>query len=93
VTTVVAVVTLHSHQDLMTIAGFSAIDDPRTDRINHSSLIVSVILLLLASINAIVITWSTAIDARRASSIARSLGATPRQITFGPGRGPRTFRE
>jgi hypothetical protein len=83
VTTVVAVVTVHSHQERMTIAGFSAIDNPRTDRINHSLLLVSVTLLVLAAINALFITWSTAIDARQPLTIARALGATPRQITLG----------
>jgi hypothetical protein len=81
VTTVVAVVAVHSHQELMTIAGFSSIDNPRTDRINHSLLLVSATLLMLAAINALFITWSTAIDAKQPLAVARALGATPRQIT------------
>jgi putative ABC transport system permease protein len=83
VTTLTAVVTVHSHQELMTIAGFSSIDNPRTDRINHSLLLVSITLLMLAAINALFITWSTAIDARQPLTVARALGATPRQITLG----------
>jgi hypothetical protein len=83
VTTVVAVLSVHSHQELMTIAGFSSIDNPRTDRINHSLLLVSITLLVLAAINALFITWSTAIDARQPLTIARALGATPRQVTLG----------
>jgi putative ABC transport system permease protein len=83
VTTVVAVLTVHSHQELMTIAGFSSIDNPRTDRINHSLLLVSITLLVLAAINALFITWSTAIDARQPLTIARALGATPRQVALG----------
>ena len=83
VTTLTAVVTVHSHQELMTIAGFSSIDNPRTDRINHSLLLVSITLLMLAAINALFITWSTAIDAQQPLTVARALGATPRQITLG----------
>jgi putative ABC transport system permease protein len=83
VTTLTAVVTVHSHQELMTIAGFSSIDNPRTDRINHSLLLVSITLLMLAAINSLFITWSTAIDARQPLTVARALGATPRQITLG----------
>ena len=83
VTTLTAVVTVHSHQELMTIAGFSSIDNPRTDRINHSLLLVSITLLVLAAINALFITWSTAIDAQQPLTVARALGATPRQITLG----------
>src|ERR1700747_3405527 len=67
----------------MTIAGFSSIDNPRTDRINHSLLLISVTLLVLAAINALFITWSTAIDSRQPLTVARALGATPRQITLG----------
>jgi len=81
VTTVVAVITVHSHQVSMTIAGFSAIDNPRTDRINHSLLLVSSTLLMLVVINALFITWSSAIDAKQPLTVARALGATPRQIT------------
>jgi putative ABC transport system permease protein len=83
VTTVVAVLTVHSHQELMTIAGFSSIDNPRTDRIDRGLILVSIPLLVLAAINALFIAWSTAIDARQPLAIARALGATPRQITVG----------
>jgi putative ABC transport system permease protein len=83
VTTIVAVLTVHSHQELMTIAGFSSIDNPRTDNTNQGLLLVSIPLLVLAAINALFITWSTAIDARQPLTIARALGATPRQITLG----------
>ncbi len=83
VTTVVAVVMVYSHQELMSVAGYSSIDNPRTDRINHGLLLVTVILLVLAAINALFITWSTAIDARQPLTIARALGATPRQIILG----------
>jgi putative ABC transport system permease protein len=38
---------------------------------------------MLAAINSLFITWSTAIDARQPLTVARALGATPRQITLG----------
>jgi putative ABC transport system permease protein len=83
VTTIVAVVTVHAHQASQDFAGFSAIDNPRTDRINHALLIVSVVLVVLSAINALFITWSTAIDARHQLTVARALGATPAQISAG----------
>ena len=83
VTTIVAVVTVHANQAHQFIAGFSAIDNPRTDRINHVLLVLSVVLVVLAAINAIFITWSTAIDARHQLTVARALGATPDQISAG----------
>jgi putative ABC transport system permease protein len=83
VMTIVAVVTVHAHQPSQTIARFSAIDNPRTDRLNEALLLVSVVLVVLAAINALFITWSTAIDARHQLTIARALGATPAQISAG----------
>ena len=83
VTTVVAVVTVHAQQIAFSAAGFSSIDNPRIDRVNHALLVVSVVLVLLAAINALFITWSTAIDSRHQLAIARALGGTPRQISAG----------
>ncbi|HVQ17531.1 MAG TPA: ABC transporter permease, partial [Actinomycetes bacterium] len=39
------------------------------------------ILLALAAVNAIVITWATVLDNRHASALLRALGATPRDVT------------
>ena len=49
---------------------------PRTDHVNHALLAVSVILVVLAAIKALFITWSAAIDARPQLTIARALGDT-----------------
>lgn len=38
-------------------------------------------LLVLAAVNTLVITWSTALDARRSLAVARAFGATPGQAT------------
>jgi putative ABC transport system permease protein len=43
----------------------------------------SVALIILAAVNALVITWATALDGRRTSALARALGATPGQVTAG----------
>lgn len=83
VMTIVAVVTVHAQQPSQTIARFSAIDNPRTDRLNEALLLVSVVLVVLAAINALFITWSTAIDARHQLTISRALGATPAQLSAG----------
>jgi putative ABC transport system permease protein len=44
---------------------------------------MTLFLAALASVNAIVITWVTWIDSRRSLAVARSLGASPRQIGAG----------
>ncbi|MEV3986775.1 FtsX-like permease family protein [Nonomuraea sp. NPDC049758] len=49
--------------------------------LRHVLLIWTVILLTLAAVNAIVITWATVLDNRHASALARALGATPREVT------------
>jgi putative ABC transport system permease protein len=43
----------------------------------------AVILLSLAAVNAIVITWATVLDNRHASALARALGATPQEVATG----------
>lgn len=45
--------------------------------------IISVMLVILAAVNAVIIAWATALDARHSAAIARALGATPGQITTG----------
>jgi putative ABC transport system permease protein len=46
-------------------------------------LVVTVTLVALAAVNAIVSTWSTALDARHSSAMARALGATPVEVSIG----------
>jgi putative ABC transport system permease protein len=45
--------------------------------------IISVMLVILAAVNAVIIGWATALDARHSAALARALGATPHQITTG----------
>jgi putative ABC transport system permease protein len=49
--------------------------------LRHVLLVWTVILLSLAAVNAIVITWATVLDNRHASAVARALGATPQEVT------------
>ena len=55
--------------------------DPKTDRANQILLMITVVLVGLAAVNAIVITWVAALDARHASALARALGATPGEVS------------
>jgi ABC-type lipoprotein release transport system permease subunit len=57
--------------------------DPGFDRVDEVLLVITVMLVALAAVNAVVVTWSTALDARRSSAVARALGATPAQVTAG----------
>jgi putative ABC transport system permease protein len=55
----------------------------RADRLNHVLLAITITLVALAAVNAIFITWATALDARRSSALERALGATPQQVSAG----------
>jgi ABC-type lipoprotein release transport system permease subunit len=57
--------------------------EPTTDRFNQVMLVLTVSLVALAAVNAIVVTWATALDARHSSALARALGATPQQVSTG----------
>ena len=57
--------------------------DPTTDRFNQVMLVLTLSLVALAAVNTIVVTWATALDARRSSALARALGATPQQVSTG----------
>ncbi|MGN9908716.1 FtsX-like permease family protein [Phytohabitans sp. LJ34] len=49
--------------------------------LRHVILVWMVILLSLAAVNAVVVTWATVLDNRRSSALARALGATPREVS------------
>jgi putative ABC transport system permease protein len=90
------VAALCAHADLNTTAlitpsvtdqlsgdGGSVVDPSRADRLNQVLLLITITLFALAAVNAIFITWATALDARRSSALARALGATPEQVGAG----------
>jgi putative ABC transport system permease protein len=82
VTGIVAVLAIHAHSTGH-VSGLSALDNPLHDRVNQVLLVITVALVALAAINAIFITWATALDARYSSALTRALGATPQQVTAG----------
>jgi putative ABC transport system permease protein len=55
-------------------------DDAQVELLRQVLLVVMVILLSLAAVNAIVITWATVLDNRHSSALARALGATPGEV-------------
>jgi len=80
-TTIVAVLTVHAHQARGRLSGFSALSNPRQERVDQVLLVLTVMLIALAAVNAIFITQATVLEARRSTALARALGATPRQVT------------
>jgi ABC-type lipoprotein release transport system permease subunit len=52
-------------------------------RVTEATTLVSVMLVVLAAVNAVFIAWTTVLEARHPAALARALGATPEQITTG----------
>jgi putative ABC transport system permease protein len=59
----------------------SGYDDAQVELLRQVLLVVMVILLSLAAVNAIFITWATVLDNRHSSALARALGATSREVS------------
>jgi putative ABC transport system permease protein len=85
VTLIVAVLTVQAHAAAVQQAsgGFSVLPNPRYESVDRVLLVISVVMITLAAVNAIFVTWATALDARKSSALARALGATPGQVSMG----------
>ena len=81
VTGIVAVLAARAQnaQDAELVGG----TDPGTVKANQVLLVITVTLVALAAVNAIFVTWATALDARHSSALARALGASPQQVSTG----------
>jgi ABC-type lipoprotein release transport system permease subunit len=62
--------------------GTGAYSEAQVTVLRHVLGVWTVILLTLAAVNAIVVTWATVLDNRHASALARTLGATPQEVTI-----------
>jgi ABC-type lipoprotein release transport system permease subunit len=51
--------------------------------VSQATAVISLMLVVLAAVNAIFIAWTTALEARRPAAVARALGATPLQVASG----------
>ncbi|MFG2099325.1 FtsX-like permease family protein [Micromonospora echinaurantiaca] len=70
-------------QDRHVRLGETELTNPRGTRTLQAMLLVIVVLCVLALINAVVSTWTAVLDARHPLAVARTLGATPAQVTAG----------
>jgi ABC-type antimicrobial peptide transport system permease subunit len=61
--------------------GSAGIANPIIQRDTEGLAVVTIVLIVLAAVNAVFTAWATALDARHSSALARALGATPRQLT------------
>jgi putative ABC transport system permease protein len=63
------------------LSGDGPYDAAQVRVLRHVLLVWTVVLLALAAVNALVITWATVLDNRHSSALARALGATPADVT------------
>ncbi len=65
------------------LGGTSQLINPQNQRMTQVMLVITVMLVVLAAVNALLITLATVLDSRHASALARALGATPQQVSAG----------
>jgi putative ABC transport system permease protein len=82
VTGVVTVLMAHAKFDARP-AAFGELANPMNDRVGQVMTVLTVALVVLAAVNALLITWATVLDARRSSALTRALGSTPGQVSAG----------
>jgi putative ABC transport system permease protein len=79
----VAVLVFHATASQRIAGGGSGLNNPVYDRVEQVMLILTIALITLASLNAVFTAWATVLDTRQPAALARSLGATPEQISAG----------
>jgi putative ABC transport system permease protein len=85
-TTIVAVLSVHAHENAppkVAPGQFAIPFNPNTADTDAILLVVTVVLVLLAIVNALVIAWATSVDSRKPLGVARVLGATTDQLSRG----------
>ena len=77
------VLALAAHATIERDAQLVGAADPSDVKPYRVLLVLTVTLVVLAAVNAVFVTWATALDARHSSALARALGATPQQVGAG----------
>ncbi|MGN9782573.1 FtsX-like permease family protein [Nonomuraea sp. ZG12] len=81
---IVALLTLYAHPERgYGLDGSSVLPNLRGEHDRRLMLAVAILLITLAVVNTITFTWTTAMEARANMAIARTLGATPGQVSAG----------
>jgi ABC-type lipoprotein release transport system permease subunit len=57
------------------------LDDAQAEQLRQVLLVVMVMVVSLAAVNATFITWATVLDNRHSSALVRALGASPREVS------------
>lgn len=57
------------------------LDNPQTEPLRQVLVVVMVMVLALAAVNTVFVTWATVIDNRHSTALTRALGATPGEVS------------
>jgi putative ABC transport system permease protein len=82
-TTVAMMSAVLGYQRLSRLPVGHTVANPVTGEVGHVAFLLSLILVVLAGINAVFISWTTVMEMRRASAILRALGASAHQLLGG----------
>ena len=80
---IVALLTFHATVDHDLGPTVGQVGDPVVTRDTQMLLVITIVLVALAVLNAVCTAWATVLDFRRSAALARALGASPRQVSTG----------
>jgi len=80
---IVAVLTFRATVDYDLGAGSGQVGDPVVSRDTQMLMVITLVLVALAVLNAVCTAWATVLDFRRSAALSRALGASPRQVSAG----------
>jgi putative ABC transport system permease protein len=80
---IVTTLAFHTTVHLKAATLANGLGNPMIDRDEQMLAVLTVVLIALMVLNAICAAWTTVLDARQASALARALGASPGQVTAG----------
>ena len=80
---IVAVLAFRATVDYDLGAGSGKVGDPVVSRDTQMLVVLTIVLVALAVLNAVCAAWATVLDFRRSAALARALGASPRQVSAG----------
>jgi ABC-type antimicrobial peptide transport system permease subunit len=81
VATVVAVLAFWQGNSVSGVPG--GLTNPVVTSVSNVLVVVTVVLVILAAVNATFMAWTTVLETRHSCAVARAFGATPEQVTVG----------
>ena len=81
VATVVALLAFWQGNSVSGVPG--GLTNPVVTAVSNVLIVVTVVLVILAAVNAVFMAWATVLETKHSCAVARAFGATPEQVTVG----------